>query len=476
LGGIYTASRLIGLAREMGIAFFFGTSLAADRFSAAFVVAGLASVVVGEAFYAGSVRWLGGESGERSAIFTETRYADLVAVGRRAALAATSAFALLGPVATLLVLGRQGDRTTIALSVALAPSVGASLFVACINARLTLERRFALLNWVPILYSAGALVGLGVIGLMGSEVGPLLVAVGWSAGNLAAALVLYVRARPNPAKRTSFSASALSLLRIGLPLATAFSLVAVQGLTDRAVAARLGIGSVAALSYADRLFLLPIGFIVTALGPMILGALVAERQRERRITTVALEQLRTVVVAVVPLSLVFAAVAPSLVTLIFESGNFDTRSRELTVTALDGLAVGIAAVAVSLVLFRMMQAVSHLREIVVVSLTAVVLNAVASIAGGIWIGLYGVTLSTSLVAIVVVALQVRRLARSLGAEWAAKAFRHAVFPTLACSLLSIVVIAADHRDLLGELGRGLVLVTLAGLSAAYLGHRRRHVG
>jgi putative peptidoglycan lipid II flippase len=469
LAGIYAASRLLGLVREIGIAFFFGTSVAADRFSAAFVVAGLASIVVGEALYAGAVRWLGGETAERSAAFTEARYAALLAVAYRTALAATAAFALLGPVVTLLVLGRRDDPgPTIALSLALAPSVGASLFVACINARLTLERRFALLNAVTILYSAGALVGLGVIALLGSEAGPWLVAVGWSVGNLTAALLLYARARPTRAGLSSPSASALGLLRIGLPLAAAFSLVAVQGLTDRAVAARLGTGSVAALSYADRLFLLPIGFVVAALGPMVLGSLVIERQRTDRITMVTLEQLRTLVTALIPLSFVFAAFAPQLVSLTFEYGQFDTRSRELTAAALDGFAVGIATVALSLVLFRMLQAVSQLREVVALSLIAVVLNAVLSIAGGLWIGLYGVTLSTSLVATVLVTLQVWRLSRSLADSWATEALQHAVLPAIACSVLSIIVVTADHRDLAAGFGRGLALLLLAGLSAAYL--------
>jgi putative peptidoglycan lipid II flippase len=469
LAGVYAASRLLGLVREMGVAFFFGTSGAADRFGAAFVVAGLASIVVGEALYAGSVRWLGGENAERSAVFTEARYANLLAVGRRAALAATGAFALVGPLATLIVLGHLDDPgTTIALSLALAPSVGASLFVACINARLTLERRYALLNGVPCLYSAGALVGLGVIALTGAEAEPLFVALGWSVGNVAAALVLYIQARPTPAKGSRLSTSALELFRVGLPLAVAFSLVAVQGLTDRAVAARLGTGGVAALSYADRLFLLPIGFVVAALGPMVLGSLVVERQREQRFGTVAREQLRTVAVAVVPLGLVFAAIAPGLVSLVFDYGKFDTRSLELTVAALDGFAVGIATVALNLVLFRMLQAVSQLQDVVAVSLVAVVLNAISSIAGGLVIGLYGVTLSTSFVAAVLVALQVQRLARSLGDDWASDARRHAAVPAIASSALAVIVVTAEHRDLIGQLGRGLVLVALAALSAAYL--------
>jgi putative peptidoglycan lipid II flippase len=474
LAGLYASSRALGLVREIGIAFFFGTSAAADRLSAAFVVASLASIVGGEALYAGSVRWLGAARPEPQTVTgSGARYAELVAVGRKAAVAATAVFALLGPVATLAVLGRRTNTAeTIALSVALAPSVGASLLSACVNARLTLERRFALLNGVQILYSAGAVVGLAVIASLGRDVGPLPVALGWSAGNVAAAVVLYVRARPASSREGSQSASALEMLWIGLPIATAYALVAVQGLTDRAVAARLGSGKVAALSYADRLFLLPVGFVIATLGPMVLGALVVEQQRERQVQTVALEQLRTLVAYLIPLSLGFVAIAPQLVSLVFESGHFGQHSRELTVAALDGFSVGIAAVAVSLVLVRMMQAVTKLREIVFVSVVAVVLNAVLSVGGGLWLGLYGVTLSTSLVALAVVHLQTIRIARELGRRWARQVFRSAILPVTSCCALSIAAVSADRHDVLTETGRTSVLLGIAILVGTVVAAKR----
>jgi putative peptidoglycan lipid II flippase len=476
LAGVYASSRLLGLIREIGIAFFFGTSVAADRLSAAFVVASLVTIVGGEALYTGSVRWLGrARPAQPTAVF-ETRYAELISVGTRAALAGTAAFAVLGPIATLIVLGHTaGAAQTIALSAALAPSVGASLFSACVNARLTLERRFVLLNVVQVLYSVGALVGLALIWLFGQHIGPLPVAAGWSAGNVAAALVLYVRARPSPMRRDSLSASAFELLRTGLPIATAYSLVAVQGLTDRTVAARLGPGRVAALSYADRLFLLPIGFVIAALGPMVLGSLVTARRGEERVGSVAFEQLRTLVATLVPLSLLFVAIAPQLVSLVFESGDFGARSRQLTVAALDGFSVGIAAVAISLVLFRMMQAVSRLREVVLVAGFAAALNAVLSVAGGVWLGLYGVTLATSLVALAVVQVQTVRLRADLGRAWAAEVLKEAIGPVAACCALSIIVVTADHQNALSGSGRMAILIGAAIVTASLPVLRRRRV-
>jgi putative peptidoglycan lipid II flippase len=460
---------VLGVAREVGVAFLFGTSVAADRLTAAFVVASLVSIVAGEALYAGSVRWLGSAA---PGGVSERRYAELLRFGRRVALVATGGFALLGPALLLLVLGGGASALeSIMLSLALAPSVGASLFVACVNARLTLEGRFALLNGVPILYSAGALVALAVLIAGNFDPDPVPVALGWSAGNLAAGAVLYLRARPAAAPSCS-SGAGLELLTIGLPLAIAYALTATLGFTDRAVAARLGSGNVAALGYADRLFLLPIGFVLAALGPIVFGALVAGGSAGPRwVAQRSQAQLRALTLAVVPLSLVFTALAAVLVELLFQSGEFGERSTDLTVDALDGFAIGIAAVAVSLVLFRMMQAIGQMRWIVTVSLVAVVLNIALSVAGAAWLGLFGVTLATTFVALATVALQIVALGGTLGRAWTVGVWMGVGIPVALSCAISLAVVSALQAGAIGGGARIAILLAAGAAAAVVLGRR-----
>jgi peptidoglycan biosynthesis protein MviN/MurJ (putative lipid II flippase) len=238
------------------------------------------------------------------------------------------------------------------------------------------------------------------------------------------------------------------------------------------VAARLGQGRVAALSYADRLFLLPIGFVIAALGPMVLGALVVGRGT-KDLTRSANEQLQTLVAAIVPLSLLFVALAPNLVSLVFESGNFNAHSRVITQQALDGFSVGIGAVAVSLVLFRAMQAVGRLRQIVFIAVAAVVFNAVTTVGAGIWLGLYGVTLSTSLVAIATVCLQTEGLVAEFGRPWSHRIYKSAVFPVIGCCAVSLTIVSISHAGVLEERGRVMVSVLATLVFGLLLNLRRR---
>lgn len=467
VASVFAASRLLGLAREVGIAFFFGTSAAADRLSAAFVVASVASIIVGEAVYVAVVRRLGASRAAANARAEET-FAEIVAAGRQSAVRTTLAFAIFGPIATVLLLGRlDGTAETIGLAMALAPSVGAAVFLSCANAWLTLERKFNLLNSLPMLYSLGALAALAVIYLVGG--GPVAVAAGWSVGNVMAAATAHHVARPARARSGLTKASVRAFLREGLPVGIAYALTTMQALTDRAVAARLGTGSVAALGYADRLFLLPIGFVYAGLGPMVLGRFVRERAvAPQALGVTSAIQLRTLVSLLVPLSLVFAALAPWLVSVVLEYGEFGSQSTERTTAALDGLAVGIAAVAMSLVLFRVMQAVAPLRTLVTTSLVALVLNAALSISGAVLLGLYGITLSTSLVAAGTVQLQTVLLRREFGTAWVVGAFRAIVLPVVLCCTVSMIAVSIEHADVVSRTTRFSALILAAAAAFVVL--------
>ena len=351
LVGVFLASRGVGLVREVGIAYYFGTSIDADRWAAAFGVAGVAAFFTGEATLAAAVRWLG----ENRHPSPNAAYALLVRRGTWASLIVTGAYAVIGPVLTLLVLGDFGEgwRESALLAVSLAPWVGACILASCINAELTLQRRFVLINGVQTLYSIGAVAGLLAIHLNGTSLGAFPVAIGWSAGNVLAVVVLYFACRPTRPAIAPTMASVRSLLSVGLPVGVAYSLLSVQELTDRTVAARLGTGEVAALGYANRLFLLPFGFVIAALGPMVLGTLTSTRaEAPENVARTAVLQLRSLARFLAPIGLGFAAIGPALISLVFEYGAFGRSSTELTTAALDGLSVGVSAVAISFLLLR----------------------------------------------------------------------------------------------------------------------------
>ena len=463
LGLVYASSRAFGLFREVGVAYFFGTSPAADGWSAAFAVSSLAVVLASQGTYAAAVRWLGQQS---TAAGIGESYARLLPGVWKLAAVTTVLYALVAPAACMLILGHDASlRRSFELSLALAPTVGASMLAACANAKLTLEGRFVLINASQGLYSFGAACGLGVIYVVGRTVGPEPVALGWSLGNVAALAVVYHFA--NPRLRLGRGASVLpDVVRIGVPIAVAYSLISVQGLTDQAVAGHLASGDVAAISYADRLFLIPVGFVLTALGPVLLGALtIAQRHGTDHVAQTAMGRFSRLSGVIAPCSVLFVGIAPYLVRYIYGYGAFAHTSSTTTIRALDGFSVGISAVAVSVLLFRAMQAVCPLRAVIVVTMLSVALNAVLSVTLAIPFGIYGDTLATSACALVTMQAQLVAVGRALGSDWAPQMRRSTTLPVICACASALVIVTLTHTGAVDRLGALVCSVAGAGVIA-----------
>jgi putative peptidoglycan lipid II flippase len=464
LGAVYAGSRGLGLIREVGVAYFFGTSPIADRWAAAFVVAGLASTMTGEAAYAVSVRWLGEQTRTTGGGLDELTYARLLRLVGRAVVAVSLVYLFIGPVTSLLVVGHWGQSIpqTILLSVSLLPSVAANMFASAVEARLTFERRFVLINMAQTLYSAGSLVGLAVIAVAGRSLGPEPVALGWSAGNVAAVIMVYIAAPSKVPPGSDFAGMSRDLLRIGIPIAIAYSLTSVQGLTDQTVAGRLGTGSVAAFAYANRLMLLPLGFVLSTLGPIVLGALTtARRQGYDTLARSSQRQMIRLTRVFAPVSVLFAGAVPLLVAHVFEYGAFNGRSSASTTAALDGFAVGIAAIAMTLIFFRAMQSVTQLRLIVFVCAAAVLINLILSVIFAVLLGIYGDTLATSITSFITMLLQVRGLSGPLGRRWERDIIKNTIIPVFVACLLALSVVTATRAHVLNQ-----VTALVAGLALA----------
>jgi putative peptidoglycan lipid II flippase len=467
----FGASRALGLAREIGVAYYFGTTVAADRLSAAIVVMTLASMLVSEGMYAGAARVLRSHmSGGR---VLDAEFAPVLRAGIVCAAVSAVAFLFAGPLATFAIVGSEPPERLEPLVLAwiLAPGVFGMVLCACFNARLTLENRIGLQVGVQSLFSLGALAGLAILAL-GGPVEPEVVAAGWSAGTIAAALVLARRAGA-PAAGPVGERRWAQLRTAGVPLAVTYGLLATQSFLLQALAGSLGDGNVAAYGYADRLFLIPTGFVLAVVGPLVLGSLSRATAAGEELAERALHQLERFARIVIPLALALAAVAPYLVELLFAYGTFDARSVETTQDALDGLVIGIAPVCLGLLQLRSMQAVLPPQRTLVVAGTAVLLTAPIGLALADWLGLFGVTLTLSTVSIITAAQQQQELSRLLGRSWLQRARLRCLAPVLAASaVIGVVVVLQDEGAISGG-ARLAVLAIAAALAALVLLRRAR---
>lgn len=131
-----------------------------------------------------------------------------------------------------------------------------------------------------------------------------------------------------------------------LPFVIAISGVEITLMLDRMVASGLSAGSIAALNYASRIVLLPVGLFAiplrTAFYPT-LSRLAARRQLPELAET-TLSGLRMLLFIVIPAAVGLGALRVPVTRLLFERGAFDSLATQQTSEALICYALGVPAV------------------------------------------------------------------------------------------------------------------------------------
>ncbi len=119
-------------------------------------------------------------------------------------------------------------------------------------------------------------------------------------------------------------------------------------------------GSVAALYYAERLMELPVGLLGTALGMAALPTLsrLAAQERHEHFIAQTQQAVRLAFLLTLPAAAGLIVIAPQLITLLFGHGEFDITAIELATHALWGYAPGLPAYA----LLRILLAACHAQK------------------------------------------------------------------------------------------------------------------
>jgi putative peptidoglycan lipid II flippase len=189
-------------------------------------------------------------------------------------------------------------------------------------------------------------------------------------------------------------------LVIGAVVATA--VVPINAFVDRAMASTLPAGSISALAYAFRVFLLPVSLFAVPVYTVLLTDLsTAHHQgKPQMFKEQAVAGLSLLFAVALPATAVLLALSIPLTRLLYERGQFSATDVILTSQALSAFAVGTLAYGTSQVMVRLFNATKDTRTPAWVGVGAIGLNA-----GGDWLlmqlwGHWGIALVTSLVSCV----------------------------------------------------------------------------
>jgi putative peptidoglycan lipid II flippase len=333
-------SRMAGLIREGVFSHYFGTSLYADVFRAGLRMPNVLQNLLGE--------------GTLSASFIPV-YAELLEQGREeeAGRVAGAIFAILLAIAGFLTLvgvlfapvlvsvllpGFEGERRelTIQITRIIFPMTGLLVLSAWALGILNSHRKFFVSYFAPVLWN-GAIIAAFLI--MGGLVPPsgLVVAVAWGAligGALQLAIQLPWVLSLERQLRFSFGRhleGVREAVRNAGPAILGRGVVQLSGWVDMVLASLLFVGGMAAIGYAQTLYILP----VSLFGMSVAAAELPELSRQRSGSLEALRAranagLERVAFFVVPSFVAYLLLGDVVVSILYQRGEF-TRDDTLVV-------------------------------------------------------------------------------------------------------------------------------------------------
>ncbi len=355
-------SRLVGVIRQRVFAHYFGTSAAADAFNAAFRIPNFLQNIFGE--------------GALSASFIPV-YAGLLARGdkKEADRVASAILTLLALVTSIIVLvgvlttpylidaiapGFKGEtrELTIRLVEILFPGAGLLVLSAWCLGVLNSHRRFFLSYTAPVIWNVAIIAALIWFGRRGSgatDVGgfqfELAQWVAWGSV-IGSALqfgiqlptVLRLAKHLRPMLEVS-SKNVRTVIRNFFPVFVSRGVVQISAFVDALLASLLGTGAVAALTFAQSLYTLPVslfGMSVSAAElPQMASALGSDEEVKSQLRRRLDAGLRQISFLIVPSAIGFLLLGDVMAAALYQTGRFTRADSVYVWGILAGSAIGL---------------------------------------------------------------------------------------------------------------------------------------
>ena len=349
-------SRLAGLAREKLTGYYLGANLGAEAFRAALRIPNLLQNLLGE--------------GVLSASFIPV-HARLLAEGRDrdAGRLAGAVASLLAMVAGVLVLvgvlfagpitrviapgfppGTEKFELTVTLVRILTPGVGFLVLSAWCLGVLNSHRRFFLSYVAPVVWNAAIIAALVTAGVSGLTETSVAVAMGWgvlAGGVLQFAIQLPTVIRLSSGLRVSLSTSVPGVREVGrafAPIVAGRGVVQLSAYLDLLIASLLATGAVAALGYAQVLYLLPVSLFGMSVAAAELPELSSIDHEDRASVVERIEAgLSRMGFFVVPSAVAFVVLGDLVVGTLYEGGRFRPSDTVQVAVVLGAYGLGLLA-------------------------------------------------------------------------------------------------------------------------------------
>lgn len=413
--GLALISKFLGLAREVLIAYFFGTSGELDAY-----IVGMTWPLLILMFFAG-----GAFTGAFIPVFTghlarneqeqAQRFSgNMLSLLSLLFLALTVIAELAAPqLVSLMAPGMAGSSSALAVKLTRIMMFSLIFFFLAtyIQSVLNSFNHFTLPGFRQTIFN----IAIIVAALISKYAGIESLAYGFLAGS-ALSVIIQLPALKGKAWTLrpvlDFSDPALkSFFTLMLPLMGVVFLVELNILIDRAVASYLGEGNIAALGYAERLMDISRSVLGVSVATVVFPKLSTDHAlgTTKEFSQTLDKAIRILFFTCWPITLGFLFFSTPAVSLLFERGVFGTASVDLTATAIFYYSFAAFFISINYVLMRAFHAQKRVMLTLAVSAGALILNVELNLILSTYLGLGGVTLATSISSGLITFLFIREL-------------------------------------------------------------------
>jgi len=482
VGSATLFSRLLGFARDMGVAAVFGAGIRADAFFVAFQLANLIRRMLAEGALNAAVVPLylraRDDGGEAAARLFAGRLIGTFAV---ALSGAVIVFAVAMPAIVLalapgFIVG--GPRMTIAVELAqlMLPYLALAGPVAVLMGVLNANGRFAAAAYATTAFNATMLAALLVVFVIhggDSQLSGRIIAFSVAVAGIAQLTLVGVAAWRGPVRVTplsvSFGPEVRRFLALAIPGLVASGIPQITVIAGVMVASASR-GAVSWIYYANRLIELPLGIVGIAIGTVLVPAFAhAIRGGDKReLAQVESRGIELALGLALPAALALASLAEPIVRVLFERGAFTAGDTAATAAALAAFALGLPGH----VLVKTFSPVFFAREDTATPMRAALFGFVIAILGSLALmpvlGHVGVAIAIAVSGWASAGLLGVLIARRIGFGIDAQARYRLPRIALSAAIMGLLVEAA-HRVLQPWLGAGAQGIVRAAVLAALIG-------
>jgi putative peptidoglycan lipid II flippase len=374
------AGRLLGLVRDIIVAYLFGAQAETDAFFLAYKLPYLLALVVGSALVAAFIplfshRIATGRKDEALGLFV-----NMAKVASLVLIALTVVLVVLAPwIVPLLGFGFNAQTKDLAVYLFRLLMIGfvfaglTGLVIGMLNSL----KRFAMAAFAPVI---GAVTALVITVVFAGEVGIASLSIGiaasWAVGLAAVMFGIRDQGVPYRAPIKWRDPALREAAGMVWPVLIGSAVGAVAIFSDQILGSLLAVGSVSSLSYADKLFQVPLGLFVAGITVPIFPLLseqVAAKAPER-VKATLLFALRLMAFLLIPCIVGLVLMRYSIIGLVLEHGKFTAEDTRRTAWALLFLVLGLYVYAGRDTLTRVFYAHHDMRTPVKISVATVVIN------------------------------------------------------------------------------------------------------